>query len=254
MEQFIGTGISGIPYGCTYAIVAVGLVLTYQATGVFNFAFGAQAFASAFIFTWLVQEHGFPVWASFVLSVIVLGPALGLTFDRFLFRRIPSTNTTAKIVTGIALLVGIPSLLPVVFGNQNLYNAPSVLFNINPVYFRVAGQPINGISVSSVLFTAVVLAAVVLLMRCTTLGLQMRAAVESRRLLQLDGVNAGGVVAVAHGMPTRVNATAPSVPSGTIGGASSSTKRSRYHRCSTLLPSGGGGCSMSSSQPASAPQ
>lgn len=197
MEQFIGTGISGIPYGCTYAIVAVGLVLTYQATGVFNFAFGAQAFASAFLFTWLVQEHGVPVWASFVLSVVVLGPVLGLTFDRFLFRRIPSTNTTAKIVTGIALLVGIPSLLPVVFGNQNLYNAPSVIFNINTVYFRLAGQPINGVSVSSVLFTAVALTALVLLMRCTNLGLQMRAAVESRRLLQLDGVNAGGVVAVA---------------------------------------------------------
>jgi len=197
MEQFIGTGISGIPYGCTYAMVAVGLVLTYQATGVFNFAFGAQAFASAFIFTWLVQEHGFPVWASFVLSVIVLGPVLGLTFDRLLFRHIPSTNTTAKIVTGIALLVGIPSLLPVVFGNENLYNAPSVLFNINTVYLHIAGQPINGISVSSVLFTAVVLVALVVLMRCTSLGLQMRAAVESRRLVQLDGVNAGGVVAVA---------------------------------------------------------
>ena len=51
MEQFLGFAIPGIPYGCMYAIFAVGLVLTYQATGVFNFAFGAQAYASAFIFT-----------------------------------------------------------------------------------------------------------------------------------------------------------------------------------------------------------
>ena len=47
MEQFLGFAIPGIPYGCIYAIFAVGLVLTYQATGVFNFAFGAQAYASA---------------------------------------------------------------------------------------------------------------------------------------------------------------------------------------------------------------
>jgi hypothetical protein len=56
MEHFLGFALPGIPYGCTYAIVAVGLVLTYQATGVFNFAFGAQAFAAAFVFTVLTQN------------------------------------------------------------------------------------------------------------------------------------------------------------------------------------------------------
>ena len=45
--------------------------------------------------------------------------------------------------------------------------------------------------------TAAVLIALVVLMRFTSLGLQMRGAVESRRLVQLDGVNSGGVVAVA---------------------------------------------------------
>ena len=45
--------------------------------------------------------------------------------------------------------------------------------------------------------TAVVLLALVVLMRLTPLGLQMRGAVESRRLVQLDGVNSGRVVAVA---------------------------------------------------------
>jgi len=54
---------------------AVGLVLTYQATGVFNFAFGAQAYVSAFIFTLLVQNRHMPIWLAFFLSVIVLAPA-----------------------------------------------------------------------------------------------------------------------------------------------------------------------------------
>ena len=51
MEHFLGFAIPGIPFGCTYALVAVGLVLTYQATGVLNFAYGAQAYLSAFVFT-----------------------------------------------------------------------------------------------------------------------------------------------------------------------------------------------------------
>jgi branched-subunit amino acid ABC-type transport system permease component len=197
VAHFIGYAIPGIPYGCTYAIVAVGLVLTYQATGVFNFAFGAQAYTSAFVYTKLVQNDGLPIWLAFLISVVLLAPLMGLIFDRYLFRKIPNTNTTAKLVTGIALFVGIPALLPVLFGSANQYNSPSILFNPDTVYFRVANTPINGIYLSSVVVTAVVLIALVILMRFTNLGLQMRGAVESRRLVQLDGVNSGRVIAIA---------------------------------------------------------
>ncbi|HWD51530.1 MAG TPA: ABC transporter permease [Acidimicrobiales bacterium] len=197
MEHFLGFAIPGIPYGCTYAIVAVGLVLTYQATGVFNFAFGAQAYTSAFVYTKLVQNEQLPVWLAFLLSVVILAPLLGLIFDRFLFRKIPNTNATAKLVTGISLFVGIPALLPVLFGSQNQYNSPSILFNPDTVYFRIAQTPVNGIYLSSVVVTAAVLVALVVLMKFTNLGLQMRGAVESRRLVQLDGVNSGRVIATA---------------------------------------------------------
>jgi branched-subunit amino acid ABC-type transport system permease component len=197
VEHFLGFAIPGIPYGCTYAIVAVGLVLTYQATGVFNFAYGAQAYISAYAFTRLVQDENFPVWLSFLVSVVVLAPLLGLALDRLLFRKIANTNTTAKLVTGIALFVGVPSLLSVLFGNANQYNPPSLLFNPNTVYFRVLGTPVNGIYMTAVVLTVVILLALVALMRLTNLGLQMRGAVESRRLIELDGVNAGRVVATA---------------------------------------------------------
>lgn len=197
MEHFIGFAIPGVPYGCTYAIVAVGLVLTYQATGVFNFAYGAQAYISAYLFTRLVQNEHLPVWLSFFLTVVLLGPLIGLAFDRFLFRKIANTNTTAKLVTGISLFVGIPAVLAVLFGSANQYNSPSILFNPDTVYFRIAGTPINGIYMTTVLTTAVILVALGVLLRFSNLGLQMRGAVESRRLVELDGVNAGRVVAVA---------------------------------------------------------
>jgi branched-chain amino acid transport system permease protein len=199
VEQFFGFAIPGIPYGCTYAIVAVGLVLTYQATGVFNFAFGAQAFAAAFVFTYLTQFHAWPGYLAFLLSVVVISPLIGLAFDRFLFRRIPNSNTTAKLVISIAMLVGLPSLLPVVFGPQNLDDTATIFpfFNPNVVYFTVLGTPINGIYLAAVSVTVVVLVALTFLLRFTNLGLQMRGAVESRRLVQLDGVNSGGVVALA---------------------------------------------------------
>lgn len=197
MNEFMGFVTNGVPYGCTYAIVAVALVLTYKATGVFNFAFGAQAYTSAFVFARLTESNGLPVWLAFIISVVLLAPLLGLVFDRFLFRFIPNSNTTAKIVVGLALLVGIPELLPILFGNNNIYAVPSVFWNFNVVYFHLFGQPINGGYLSAVVATAVVLVLLTVLMRFTSIGLQMRGAVESRRLVQLDGVNAGGVVATA---------------------------------------------------------
>jgi branched-subunit amino acid ABC-type transport system permease component len=197
VEHFLGFAIPGIPYGCTYALVAVGLVLTYQATGVLNFAYGAQAYLSAFVFTYLVQNRHLPVGVAFVVAVVVLAPAVGLIFDRLLFRKIAPANVIAKLVTGISMLVGIPAILSILFTNSNQYNPPSILFNPDVVYFRIAGTPINGISVTCVLATAVTLIALVVLIRWTSLGLKMRGAVESRRLIELDGVNGGRVVASA---------------------------------------------------------
>jgi branched-chain amino acid transport system permease protein len=199
MEQFFGFAFPGVQYGCTYAIVAAGLVLTYQATGVFNFAFGAQAFAAAYVFTLLTQNHGWSGFPAFVVSVVVMSPLIGLAFDRFLFRRIPSSNTTAKLVISISMLVGIPSILPVIFGSQLLDDTATIFpfFNPNVVYFTFWGVPINGIYLATISVTIVVMIGLTVLLRFTNLGLQMRGAVESRRLVQLDGVNAAGVVSLA---------------------------------------------------------
>src|SRR5580692_7260946 len=199
MAQLLGFALPGVPFGCTYALVAVCLVLTYQATGVFNFAFGAQAYASAFVFTYLTQYKNWSGWEAFLVSVVVLGPVMEWAFDRLIFRHIANSNTIAKMVCSLALLVGIPSLLPVIFGNQNLDATTTIapFFNPNVVYFTLWGTPINGIYLSTVTVTIVVLILLTILLRYTSLGLQMRAAVESRRLVELDGVNANGVVSVA---------------------------------------------------------
>src|SRR5271169_3213734 len=105
MGTFVNYALPGIPYGCVFALMAVGLVLTYRATGVFNLAFGAQAFVSAFVFDLLVVSAKWPKWAAFVVAVVVIAPALGLAFDRFLFRHIPTASTTVKVVSALGLLI-----------------------------------------------------------------------------------------------------------------------------------------------------
>ena len=52
--------IAGLATGSIFALAAVGLVLTYKTSGVFNFSHGALASASAFGFYFLHDQHGVP--------------------------------------------------------------------------------------------------------------------------------------------------------------------------------------------------
>jgi branched-subunit amino acid ABC-type transport system permease component len=197
VSTFLSYALPGIPYGCDFALLAVGLVLTYRATGVFNLAFGAQAFAAAFAFDLLVRSAHLPVWLAFVLSVLVLSPAIGLAADRFLFRFIPTASVTAKLVSSLGLLIAIPFAIPIIFTNAPRINPPYLWLNPNHVYFHLGSTPINGGEMSTVIITVVVVGAVMAMFRWTSIGLQMRAVVESRRLSQLEGISAPSVAAGA---------------------------------------------------------
>ena len=50
MSKFLTLLISGAASGAIFAIMASGIVLTYETTGIFNFGHGAVAFATAFLF------------------------------------------------------------------------------------------------------------------------------------------------------------------------------------------------------------
>lgn len=197
MSNFLNYALPGIPYGCDFALIAVGLVITFRATGVFNLAFGAQAFAAAFVFDLLVRSQGLPVWAAFVVSVLIISPALGLALDRFLFRHIPTASTTAKVVSAVGLLIAIPQTLPILFGTSTRLNPPNLWLNPNTIEFHVFSTPVNGGEVSTMVITVAVVVGIVAMFKWTAIGLEMRAVVESRRLSQLQGIDAPRVAATA---------------------------------------------------------
>jgi branched-chain amino acid transport system permease protein len=196
VSEFFRFALPGLPFGCSIGLIAVGLVLTYRATGVFNFAFGAQAYASAYVYT-LCIRHGLGRLAALVLAVVVLQSVLGFGFERLLFSRIATWNVTGRIVSAIALLVLVPSLIAVIFGEAPLFAPPALLLDGARVYFHVGSTPINGVELATVGVTGLIVAAVIVVQSKTTAGLAVRAAVDSRRLLDLLGVPSGRVVSGA---------------------------------------------------------
>ncbi|MFZ0664153.1 MAG: ABC transporter permease [Acidimicrobiales bacterium] len=198
MGTFLSYALPGIPTGCEYALMAVGLVITFRATGVFNIAFGAQAFVSAFAFD-LLNQYGphWNQWICFLISVLVIAPAIGLALDRFLFRHIPSASTTVKLVSSLGLLVAIPQTIPIIFGAQPRYNIGFLWLNPQTVYFHAEGNPVNGWQITNTVLTVVIVFGLMAAFKWTSVGLKMRAVVESRRLSQLEGVNSSSVAAGA---------------------------------------------------------
>ncbi len=198
MSQFVSFVLPGIPYGCAYALMAAGLVLTYQASGVFNLAFGAQAFVSAVLFTIAVRA-GWPGWIAFLVSVVLAAPLIGVLLEQVLFRFTRTAPPLVKLVPALGLLIAIPSLVQLVIGTSARVPS-SLLLSPSEVYFHLAGSPVSGEELSTTVVAVVVIILLALLLQSSGLGLRMRAVVESPRMAELAGIRSERVSAFAWGI------------------------------------------------------
>ena len=189
MIDIVSQLVDGVPTGCVYGLVAVGLVLTYKTSGVFNFAFGAQAFTSAVIFYVLVRDHGWPLVPALIVAAVVVSIALGLVLDRFIFRLLRTSSPLAKLVTTIGLMVGIPETVKAIFGGSTRNAPPSIAYRSGAAW-HIGSLTLTADDVATIVATLAAVVLLTVLFRWTPLGLQMRAVVESPRLVELNGINA----------------------------------------------------------------
>ena len=68
---FLTYTVAGLITGCLYALTASGLVVTYTTSGIFNFAHGAIAFASAYLYFQLHTGLGVPIVPSLIISAFI---------------------------------------------------------------------------------------------------------------------------------------------------------------------------------------
>ncbi|MFE5022051.1 ATP-binding cassette domain-containing protein [Streptomyces sp. NPDC056656] len=208
MSDLLAFVLSGLVSGALYALLATGLVLSYSASGLFNFAHGATAYLCALTFYELHSGLGWPAVPTALLLVCVASPLLGWGLDRLMFRKLARVGESAQIVATIGLLVALPALgLWVV----ELLDDAGVSVKPAENQFGLPGvgpspaknwQLMDGVGIDSdQLITWVATAAVALglwiLMRHTTLGLRLRAAVDNRSLVELRGMSADRLSTVA---------------------------------------------------------
>ncbi|TCJ35751.1 ATP-binding cassette domain-containing protein [Parafrankia sp. BMG5.11] len=208
MEEFLNLIVGGAVAGGLYAILAAGVVLTYQTSGIFNFAHGAVAFATAYLFVQLNVTAGVPVVPAAIISILVFAPLLGLLLDRLVYRRLAHAPVAVKIVVPIGLLIAVPGLCLFISSRLNLWFHLDIA-GIEDLFLIPGLGPtpkktwtLGGVLLDSnqiAVFGAAVLTAVGLwvLLQRTRLGLQMRAVVDRRSLAALRGIDPDRTSAVS---------------------------------------------------------
>ena len=174
--------VSGLATGCIYALVALSLVIVYNATRTVNFAQGEMLMVSAFT-AWSAQQAGLPLPAALIAG-IAAGGLLALVIERAIIRRaVAATHWDVLIITlGLSLMLRAGAGL--VWTNEEL-PFPALFSNrplaIGPV--RLAPVSLGVIAASLIL-----MAALVALFRTTRFGRAMRAVAQNQRAARLMGI------------------------------------------------------------------
>lgn len=202
--------INGLLNGGTLALIALGIVLVFKSSEVFNFAAGHMVMLGAFL-TWLFaggEEAGgelfnLPLWAAVIVaSIVAIG--IGFLIERLALRPMTGQPLLAIVLMTLGLSQVMEGLTTVAFGVQPKGNFPAPFSPSDA--FNIPIAPINGVSIVFLdrlqigharlaTFVVAIIAAIlfILFFQYTKTGLAMRATSENHELAQSMGIKVSQV-------------------------------------------------------------
>jgi branched-chain amino acid transport system permease protein len=189
MSTFLLILFTGVGLGALYFLVASGLSLIYGLMGVLNFAHGSFLTIGAFTGLWIsTKVFPNPTTWTFIAAMIAGGIAAGLfalLMEQLVINRLYNRHIDQALVTvGVALVV--TALLAGWFGSDaRLF--PTPLWFMKAVTIGEAIIPIDRFIYIGV--AAILLTAMLSILKFTRIGLIIRAGVENRSMVSALGIN-----------------------------------------------------------------
>lgn len=192
MTSFLQYLLVGLTVGSIYSLVAVGIVLIYKSSGVFNFAQGEFLLISAYLCWTFMVPLQLPVWVAFLITFLCAA-LMGLMVERFCLRPMIGQPILAMIMVTLALTVFLRG--GVLLGWGGYFEAYPTIFSIEPIAYGgiVVTQEYLWAFVASML----IIVALVLFTKFTKAGLRMRAAAEDQQVARSMGVSVKTVFAMS---------------------------------------------------------
>jgi urea transport system permease protein len=193
----------GISLGSVLLLSAIGLAITFGVMGIINMAHGEMVMLGAY--TTFVVQQAFRAWApgAFDYSLFVAIPAafvvagvFGIVIERLAIRFLYGRPLETLLMTwGLSLIL--QQTVRSIFGPTNQQvGSPSWMQGA----VEVAGISLTYNRIWIIVFAGIVFAGLVLLLRRTALGLEMRAVTQNRGMASAMGIRTGRVDALTFGL------------------------------------------------------
>ncbi|WP_158804032.1 branched-chain amino acid ABC transporter permease [Acidisoma sp. L85] len=182
MDFFVETLVGGLLAGVMYSLVAIGFVLIYKASRVFNFAQGSMLLFAALAFVTLT-EHGVPFWLAGAIALLLM-ILTAVLVERVVLRPLTGRSDLTLFMATLGLSYVIAGVAQAAMGTDVHaldLGIPDVPINVGPIQvseFDLAAAGISGILVIglSLLFTR------------TRIGISLRAVADNQLAAQSVGI------------------------------------------------------------------
>ncbi|WAF85226.1 branched-chain amino acid ABC transporter permease [Metapseudomonas otitidis] len=183
MNFFLETLIGGLLAGTMYSLVAIGFVLIYKASGVFNFAQGAMLLFAALTFVSL-HEQGLPLALALglTLAVMVIGAVL---IERLVLRPLVNRSQITLFMATLGLSFIIEGLAQGLMGAQ----VRALDLGIEDVPLFLGDIMVSQFDLVAAAVAAVLVAVLALLFNRTRIGVALRAVADDTRAALSVGIN-----------------------------------------------------------------
>jgi branched-chain amino acid transport system permease protein len=187
MAFFFEVLIGGLLAGVMYSLVALGFVLIYKASGVFNFAQGAMVFFAALTFVGLQEKFGLPFWAAFgcTLAAMVL---LGILTERIVLRPLVNQPQITLFMATIGLAFFIEGVAQLLWGT-NVYRLDLGLKDEPiPAVLERFDMVISSFDLVAALVAGVLVAVLAVFFQVTRVGRALRAVADDHQAALAVGI------------------------------------------------------------------
>jgi branched-chain amino acid transport system permease protein len=183
VTEFLQLLFQGVALGSTYALIALGFVVVYRASGVINFAQGAMLLAGAYTISWLATDVGVAFLPA-VLAAVALLALAGAAFQVVVLRRVSGEPTFVLVMITIGAGIAVTSLIEALFGTD-----PRLLGDPwGSTSFGLGDVTINWVKLWGIVVTCGALAAYFAFDRWTRWGLATQATAEDEEATLALGV------------------------------------------------------------------
>ena len=172
MEFFFEVLIGGLLAGVMYSLVAIGFVLIYKASGVFNFAQGSMVLFSALTFVSL-HERGVPFWLAFAVTLAAM-VVIALLVERFVLRPLVNRSPITLFMATLGLSYMIEGAAQALWGAQ----VHGLELGISDEPLALGGVLLSQFDLFAAGTAAVLVTALSLLFSKTRIGLSLRAVAD----------------------------------------------------------------------------